>query len=62
MFNPLIHSTNNSYQQLTHQMGRIDDFFGAPQPQVQPLPIIQPVGVNPNLGVLNNVGVANNQV
>ena len=40
VFNPLIHNTSNSYQQLAHQMGRIADFFGAPQPQVQPLPII----------------------
>lgn len=31
MFNPLIHNTNQNYQMLANQIGRIDDFFGAPQ-------------------------------
>ena len=30
VFNPLIQNTNQSYQLLANQMGRIVDFFGAP--------------------------------
>ncbi|KAK2422316.1 hypothetical protein QL285_032860 [Trifolium repens] len=45
VFNPLIQNTNQSYQLLANQMGRIADFFGAPQvPQIQnvvPLQIVQ---------------------
>jgi hypothetical protein len=36
VFNPLIQSTNDSYNMLAHQMGRIADFFGTPAPPVQP--------------------------
>ena len=32
VFNPLIRDTNQSYQALTTQMGRITDFFAPPQP------------------------------
>jgi hypothetical protein len=31
VFNPLIHNTNNNYQILANQMGRIADFFCTPQ-------------------------------
>lgn len=40
VFNPLIHNTNQSYQLFTNQMGRITNFFGAPQAQAQPIPQI----------------------
>ncbi|XP_045831592.1 uncharacterized protein LOC123922985 [Trifolium pratense] len=30
ILNPLINNTNNNYQLLAHQMGRITDFFGTP--------------------------------
>ncbi|PNX54734.1 hypothetical protein L195_g048355 [Trifolium pratense] len=30
ILNPLINNTNNNYQLLAHQMGRIADFFGTP--------------------------------
>jgi hypothetical protein len=30
VFNPLIQTTNDSYQLLANQMGRMTDFFGAP--------------------------------
>src|SRR6266487_241654 len=30
IFNPLFQTTNNSYQLLANQMGRMTDFFGAP--------------------------------
>ena len=43
MFNPLIQNTNQSYQVLATQMGRIADFFGAPQVPNQPVPQIQNV-------------------
>ncbi|MCH80091.1 hypothetical protein A2U01_0000853, partial [Trifolium medium] len=36
VFNPLIQNTNESYQMLAYQMGRMADFFGTPQPQHQP--------------------------
>jgi hypothetical protein len=43
MFNPLIQNTNQSYQVLATQMGRIADFFGGPQlPVQQPLQRIPP--------------------
>jgi len=38
LFNPLIQQTHNSYQTLTHQMGRIVDFFGAPHVRNRPVP------------------------
>ncbi|KAK2382413.1 hypothetical protein QL285_069949 [Trifolium repens] len=37
VFNPLIQNTKQSYQVLATQMGRIADFFGAPQVPNQPL-------------------------
>lgn len=43
-FNPLIQSIKHSYQQLAHQMGRIEDFFGAPQTSIRPIPQIQNPG------------------
>jgi hypothetical protein len=33
MSNPLIQNTNESYQMLAYQMGRIADFFGTPPPR-----------------------------
>ncbi|WJX18504.1 hypothetical protein P8452_08296 [Trifolium repens] len=36
VFNPLIQNTNDSYQMLAYQMGRIADFFGTPSLQNQP--------------------------
>ncbi|KAK2435120.1 hypothetical protein QL285_020199 [Trifolium repens] len=41
VFNPLIQNTNQSYQLLANQMGRIADFFGAPQVPNQQVPQIQ---------------------
>ena len=41
MFNPLIRDTNQSYQALTTQMGRIADFFAPPKPVYQPVTQIQ---------------------
>ncbi|KAK2437576.1 hypothetical protein QL285_022449 [Trifolium repens] len=43
IFNPLIQNTNQSYQLLANQMGRIADFFGAPQAPNQQVPQIQNV-------------------
>ncbi|KAK2422492.1 hypothetical protein QL285_033024 [Trifolium repens] len=43
IFNPLIQNTNQSYQLLANQMGRIADFFGAPQAHNQQVPQIQNV-------------------
>ncbi|WJX24020.1 hypothetical protein P8452_13183 [Trifolium repens] len=43
VFNPLIQNTNQSYQLLANQMGRIADFFGAPQAPNQQVPQIQNV-------------------
>lgn len=40
MFNPLIQNTNQSYELLANQMGRIDDLFGAPQAYARPTPQI----------------------
>ena len=48
MFNPLIQSTNQSYQALATQMGRIEDFFASPQTvhqrihQIQNIPHVTP--------------------
>jgi hypothetical protein len=58
----VINHTNNSYQQLATQMGRIAYFFGGPQPKIRPLPIIQNVEVNPNEEIPNIGGVANNPI
>ncbi|KEH29376.1 hypothetical protein MTR_4g035995 [Medicago truncatula] len=41
VFNPLIRDTNRSYQALTTQMGRIEDFFAPPQPVYQSIPQVQ---------------------
>jgi len=41
VFDPLIRDTNRSYQALTTQMGRIEDFFAPPQPVYQPVTQIQ---------------------
>ena len=46
VFTPLLENTTRSYQQLTHQMGRIADFLGAPPVPPTPVPNI-PQGVNP---------------
>lgn len=62
VFNPLIQNTNHNYQQLEHQMGRIVNFFGAPQTLIQPITHIQAVRVVKKLGVVNKEGVPNNQV
>ncbi|WJX34091.1 hypothetical protein P8452_22239 [Trifolium repens] len=43
VFNPLIQNTNQSYQLLANQMGRIADFFGAPQAHNQQVPQVQNV-------------------
>ncbi|KAK2363144.1 hypothetical protein QL285_088154 [Trifolium repens] len=43
LFNHLIQNTNQSYQVLATQMGRIADFFGAPQVPNQQVPQIQNV-------------------
>src|ERR1044072_5954858 len=34
VFNPLINNTDNTYQLLAQQMGRIADFFGTPPPLI----------------------------
>ena len=41
LFNPLIQSTNQCYQALVTQMGRIVDFFAPPQTVYQRIPHIQ---------------------
>jgi len=41
VFNPLIQNTNQSYQALATQMGRIADFFSPAQPIHQQIPQIQ---------------------
>jgi len=41
VFNPLIRDTNQSYQALNTQMGRIADFFAPPQLVYQPVTQIQ---------------------
>ena len=41
MFNPLIQSTNQSYQALSTQMGRMSYFFAPPQLVYQLIPQIQ---------------------
>lgn len=58
MFNPLIKNTNKSYQPLTHQMGRVVDFFGAPPVPPTPVPNV-PRGANPpeNKIAKNNQGL-----
>ena len=41
VFNPLIRDTNRSYEALTTQMRKIEDFFAPPQPVYQPITQIQ---------------------
>ena len=47
VFNPFIQNTNQGYQALVTQMGRIADFFAPPRtvyqqiPQIQNIPLIQ---------------------
>ncbi|KAK2422544.1 hypothetical protein QL285_033071 [Trifolium repens] len=70
VFNPLIQNTNQSYQLLANQMGRIADFFGAPQAHNQQVPQIQNVvplqiAQAPNNAIMlapNNVANPINQV
>src|ERR1044072_6703996 len=51
VFNPLINNTNNSYQLLAQQMGRIAEFFGTPPPPNYTIPQIHPLVNQPNVGV-----------
>ncbi|CAJ2672441.1 unnamed protein product [Trifolium pratense] len=61
VFNPLINNTNDSYQLLASQMGRIADFFGAPQmPNQQFRPIQNQVPIQ-NQNVPENIGAPVNQ-
>src|ERR1044072_5200900 len=53
VFNPLINNTNNSYQLLAQQMGRIAEFFGTPPPPNYTIPQIHPLVNQPNVGVQN---------
>ncbi|WJX45972.1 hypothetical protein P8452_32814 [Trifolium repens] len=70
VFNPLIQNTNQSYQLLANQMGRIADFFGAPQVPNQQVPQIQnavplQIAQAPNNAIMlapNNVGNPLNQI
>ncbi|KAK2428173.1 hypothetical protein QL285_026709 [Trifolium repens] len=70
VFNPLIQNTNQSYQLLANQIGRIADFFGAPQvpnqqvPQIQNVVPLQIAQAPNNVIVLAQINVANpvNQV
>ena len=39
--NPFIRDTNQIYQAITTQMGRIADFFAPPEPVYQPIPQVQ---------------------
>src|ERR1044072_4908780 len=56
VFNPLITNTNNSYQLLAQQMGRIADFLGAPLPHNRAVPLVQPNTRGSNQGVpINNL-------
>lgn len=38
IFNPLIHKTNQSYQQLAYYIGRIPNVFSAPQAPIMSVP------------------------
>jgi len=48
VFNPLIQNTNQSYQALATQMGRITYFFAPPQTVYQHIPQIQNIPQNQN--------------
>lgn len=59
IFNPLIQNTNHSYQLLANKMGRIANFFSAPQAQTGPIPQIVPArqrGIHDNGVTLFNQG------
>src|ERR1044072_874959 len=60
VFNPLINNTNNTYQLLAQQMGRIAEFFGTPPPPNHIIPQIRHVVVQPNTG-FQNQGVLINE-
>ena len=62
VFNPLINNTDNTYQLLAQQMGRIADFFGTPPPPNHLVPLVQPAGVQPNMGIQNQGIPVNNPV
>jgi hypothetical protein len=70
VFNPLIQNANQSYQLLATQMGRMTDFFGAPQVPNQQIPQIQNVvplqiaqaPINAIVPAQNNVANPINQV
>src|ERR1044072_5069202 len=51
VFNHLINNTNNYYQLLAQQMGRIAEFFGTPPPPNYTIPQIHPLVNQPNVGV-----------
>ncbi|XP_045802327.1 uncharacterized protein LOC123895902 [Trifolium pratense] len=57
ILNPLINNTNNNYQLLAHQMGRIADFFGTP---TMPNQNLQPIRNQTQVHVNNEI--PNNQV
>lgn len=42
-FNHLITNTNQTYELLANQMGRISDFFGTPQVLARPIPQISKI-------------------
>jgi hypothetical protein len=54
VFNPLIQSTNQSYQTLATQMGRKTDFFAPPQPVYQQIPQIQSIPRIQNIPQIKN--------
>jgi hypothetical protein len=56
VFNPLIQNANQSFQLLATQMGRMTDFFGAPQVPNQQIPQIQ------NMAPIQNAQVPNNDM
>src|ERR1044072_9198045 len=62
VFNPLINNTNNPYQLLAQQMGRIAEFFGTPPPPNHTIPQIRPVVGQPNAGFQNQGVLINDHV
>ncbi|XP_045822090.1 uncharacterized protein LOC123914975 [Trifolium pratense] len=62
ILNPLINNTNNNYQLLAHQMGRIADFFGTPAMPNQNLQPIRNQTQVQNQGFHVNNEIPNNQV
>ncbi|CAJ2646962.1 unnamed protein product [Trifolium pratense] len=61
ILNPLINNTNNNYQLLAHQMGRIADFFGTPAMPNQNLQPIRNQAHVQNQGFPNEDEVPNNR-